>query len=41
MVSRANHVFSDDGKVTDEAMGKQLAKFVAGFAAFATERRRR
>jgi chromate reductase len=41
MVSRAQQVFSDDGKLTDETMGQQLAKFIAGFAAFAAERRGR
>ena len=38
MVSRASSVFDADGKLTDEAVAKQLAQFLAGFAAFAAER---
>jgi chromate reductase len=38
MVARAGNVFGDDGKLVDEAAGKQLAEFIAGFAAFAAGR---
>jgi chromate reductase, NAD(P)H dehydrogenase (quinone) len=38
LVSRAGSVFGEDGKLTDEAVGKQLVKFVTGFAEFAAER---
>ncbi len=39
LVSRAAKVFSEDGKLVDDSMGQQLATFIAGFAAFAAERR--
>jgi chromate reductase, NAD(P)H dehydrogenase (quinone) len=38
MASRAQQAFSEEGQLTDDAMKRQLAKFVAGFAAFAVER---
>jgi NAD(P)H-dependent FMN reductase len=38
MVSRAQGVFDAEGKLTDDGVAKQLAQFVAGFAAFAAER---
>jgi NAD(P)H-dependent FMN reductase len=38
MVSRAQGVFDADGKLADDGVAKQLAQFVAGFAAFAAER---
>jgi chromate reductase len=38
LVSRAQQVFDAEGKLTDEAVSQQLAKFVAGFAAFAAAR---
>lgn len=38
LVSRAQGVFDADGKLTDDGVVKQLAQFVAGFAAFAAER---
>jgi NAD(P)H-dependent FMN reductase len=38
MVSRAQGVFDADGRLTDDGVTKQLAQFVAGFAAFAAER---
>ncbi len=38
LVSRAGTVFGEDGRLVDEAIGKQLAKFIAGFADFAAER---
>lgn len=41
MVSRASQVFADDGRLTDDALNKQLAKFIAGFAGFAAEQTRR
>jgi chromate reductase, NAD(P)H dehydrogenase (quinone) len=41
MVSRASQVFAEDGRLTDEAMNNQLAKFIAGFAGFAAEQAKR
>jgi NAD(P)H-dependent FMN reductase len=38
LVSRAANVFDADGQLTDEAVARQLAQFLSGFAAFATER---
>jgi chromate reductase len=38
MVSRAQQVFDASGAIQDETVQSQLAKFVTGFAAFATER---
>lgn len=38
LVSRAATVFDADGKLIDDAMGQQLARFIAGFAAFAADR---
>jgi chromate reductase, NAD(P)H dehydrogenase (quinone) len=38
MVSRANQVFDAQGALTDEAVRKQLADFLAGFATFAGSR---
>lgn len=35
MVSRAQLVFAEDGRLTDDAMLKQVARFIAGFAAYA------
>ncbi len=37
MVSRASQVFDEHGGIRDEAVRGQLAKFLAGFAAFAAE----
>lgn len=37
MVSRAQQVFDDGGGIRDEAVRSQVARFVAGFAAFAAE----
>ena len=37
MVSRAGKVFDGEGRLQDEAVGDQLAKFVAGFAACCDE----
>jgi NAD(P)H-dependent FMN reductase len=37
MVSRASQVFDESGAIRDEAIQAQLAKFLAGFAAFAGE----
>ena len=34
MVSRAQAVFDQDGRINDEAIRKQLAQFLAGFVAF-------
>ncbi|SES87041.1 NADPH-dependent FMN reductase [Nitrosomonas marina] len=34
MLSKAHQVFNEDGKLQDEAVCKQLASFLAGFAAF-------
>lgn len=34
LVSRAQTVFDDHGKITDEAIKKQLAQFLMGFVAF-------
>jgi NAD(P)H-dependent FMN reductase len=34
MVSRAQTVFDQDGKITDDAIRKQLAQFLSGFVAF-------
>lgn len=36
MVSRAGDAFESGGKLTDEAVSRQLAAYVAGFAAFAS-----
>ena len=38
MVSRAQNVFDASGAITDTAVQKQLADFVRGFAAFATQK---
>lgn len=38
MVSRAGKVFDEQGQLVDEAIAKQLADFVAGFAAFAAQK---
>jgi len=35
MVSRAGQAFDENGALKDDAVRGQLAKFVAGFAAFA------
>ena len=35
LVSRAGHAFGADGALADEAVRRQLAQFVVGFAAFA------
>jgi NAD(P)H-dependent FMN reductase len=37
MVSRASQVFDEQGGIRDEAVRGQLARFLAGFAAFASE----
>jgi NAD(P)H-dependent FMN reductase len=37
MVSRASQLFDEQGQLRDEAVRGQLAKFLAGFAAFAAE----
>ncbi len=37
MVSRAAQLFDEQGQLRDEKVREQLAKFLAGFAAFATE----
>lgn len=37
MVSRASQLFDEHGAIRDEAIRGQLAKFLAGFAAFAAE----
>jgi chromate reductase, NAD(P)H dehydrogenase (quinone) len=37
MVSRASQVFDEHGEIRDEAVRGQLARFLAGFAAFAAE----
>lgn len=34
MLSKAQHVFNEDGKIQDETVRKQLASFLAGFVAF-------
>jgi hypothetical protein len=34
LVSRAGAVFSPEGALQDETMRRQLAEFIAGFAAF-------
>ena len=34
LVSRAGSVFNEAGEMTDEAIRTQLAKYLAGFAAF-------
>lgn len=39
MVSRAGHAFAEGGELSDESVRRQLAQFVAGFAAFAAEAR--
>ena len=36
MVPRADNVFDEDGRMTDEQTRKRLAKFVEGFVAFVT-----
>ena len=38
LISRAGTVFGEDGRLVDQAVGRQLAAFVAGFAEFAAER---
>ena len=38
LVSRAQQAFGADGNLADDAVSQQLAKFVAGFAAFAAAR---
>jgi chromate reductase, NAD(P)H dehydrogenase (quinone) len=38
LVARASTVFSEDGKLVDDAMGQQLVRFIAGFAEFVAER---
>ncbi len=38
LVSRAQQVFGEDAKLVNDAVGQQLAKFIAGFAAFAGAR---
>jgi chromate reductase, NAD(P)H dehydrogenase (quinone) len=40
MVSRADSVFDEKGKLTDEALKERLQKFVAGFVEFVQSRRR-
>lgn len=40
MVSTAGKVFDDDGRLLDQSVRTRLEAFVAGFAAFVTERRR-
>ena len=40
LVSRAQAVIGDDGKLTDENVGEQLRTFMAGFVAFARASRR-
>jgi NAD(P)H-dependent FMN reductase len=37
MVSRASQLFDEQGQLRDEKVREQLAKFLAGFAAFAAE----
>jgi hypothetical protein len=37
MVSRASQLFDEQGHLRDEKVREQLAKFLAGFAAFAAE----
>lgn len=37
MVSKAQQSFDGDGKLTDDAVARQLAEFVSGFAAFAAK----
>ena len=37
MVSRASQVFDEQGEIRDEAVRGQLARFLTGFAAFASE----
>jgi hypothetical protein len=37
MVSRAAQSFDEQGQLRDEKVREQLAKFLAGFAAFAAE----
>ena len=40
MVSTAGKAFDEDGRLLDQAVRTRLETFVAGFAAFVTERRR-
>lgn len=40
MVSRASHVFDEQGVMTDDAVRQQLLQFVQGFAAFAEAHRK-
>jgi hypothetical protein len=37
MVSRSSQLFDEQGQLRDETVRGQLARFVAGFAAFAAE----
>ena len=41
MVSRAGKVFDGAGQLQDEAVGEQLSKFLAGFAAYCDARKTR